>query len=241
MNPTNTLESSKIGINVHLLSFSFNKYLIKHDVRGIIMTYPETEKQEFIIKSKDIQFPNHLVTLNISKDAQMIFIFFQKKNQISKDQFMAWTVINMSHLPEDPHFYDYTKCGTLSGEIKLLDIYEYYLLEKENDRKLTLTERSFQKVQEVNGQIEVQITMTEEFDLNEKRKHSKVYKNKSNDNFKKNKSNDHFNKKKKIEITQVCDLDNDEEDNSLIPLKEKKSDKKFHKKSKCSKDYINIE
>ena len=53
---TKTLESSNIGISIHLLSFSFDKYLIKHDVRGIIMTYPETEKQEFIIKSKDIQF-----------------------------------------------------------------------------------------------------------------------------------------------------------------------------------------
>ena len=236
MDAASTFDPSNIGISIHLLSFSFDKYLIKHDVRGIVMTYPETNKQEFVIKSKDIQFPNHLVTLNISKEAKMIFIFFQKKNCFSKDQFMAWTVIKMTNFPQDPQTYDYNTKGTVTSEIMALNVFEYYLMEneKENDRKLTLTERSFQQIQEVNGQIEVQLTMTEAFKLNEKHNHSKVSKNKSND---------HFYKKKRVSIAQVCDLDQNEEEekSKLIPLKEKKSDKKFHRKSKCSKDYINIE
>lgn len=230
MNATSTMNSSNIGINIHLLSFSFEEYLIKHDVQGIVMTYPETEKQEFLVKSKDIQFPNHLITLNISKDAKLIFIFFLKKYHLSKDQFIAWTVIEMSHLPQDPQCYDYNMHGTISSEVKLLNIYEYSITE--NDSKMTLVERSLQRIKKVCGQIEVQFTMTDAFDLNEKRKHSKIPKHKSND---------HFIKRKSMEFTQVCDLDQEEENSSLIPLKEKKSDKKFHRKSRCSKDYINIE
>lgn len=170
MDSTSPLDSSNIGINIHLLSFSFEEYLIKNDLQGIVMTYPETEKQEFVIKSKDIQFPNHLIELNISKDVQMIFIFFLKKNHLSKDQYIAWTVIEMSHLPKDPQSYDYNTYGTISSEIKLLNIYEYFIMKnvKENENQMTLVEKSLQTIKKVNGQIEVQFIMTEPLNLNQK-------------------------------------------------------------------------
>ena len=54
MEAADTMNS--IGFNIHLLSFSFPEYLIKHDVRVIVTTYPETSKHEYLIKSRDILF-----------------------------------------------------------------------------------------------------------------------------------------------------------------------------------------
>lgn len=239
---------NSIGFNIHLLSFSFPEYLIKHDVRVIVTTYPETSKHEYLIKSRDILYPNILLDLNIPKDAKFILLFFQKKCCFTKDPIIAWTVIETEHFPQNPQYYDFSESGIIRSEIKKINIYEYYMTINENGKhqEFECTESSLQRIKKINGQIEVQFTMTEPYILKES-KHSKSLKSKGkdksnkikNNNYKNN--NDEFTSMKYNENAQE-DQKYDGYDESYNQTKLTKSNKKMHRKSRnLNNSYISLE
>lgn len=237
----NTYSSSEslndIGLNIHLLSFSLDRYNIKHDVKIIVTTYPEANKQEFVLKQKEIQFPNHVLSLKINRNSEKVFIFFQKKCLLSKDPILAWTVIENDHFPLNPQKYNYCTCGTVSGDIKTLNVYEYFVQNKDKNFLLNFSEKAVENFKKMNGQIDIQLTMTGPYLDSGEHKHSKNKNRhvKIDENLPVNYSCDYYQKE-----NANCEED-DDEDGEITEIKLKKSDRKFHRKSKCSTDYATIE
>lgn len=225
----NTPNSSEIGLNLHLLSFSFTSYLIKHDVRVIVSTYPESNKQEFVIKARNILYPNHVLSFNVSKNAKIVFIFFQKKILMAKDPIIACATIPTTQFPENLQKYDYQTSGRVSGEVITQNIFEYTKSSSQKDfQKPELSENTIQNPQKINGQIEIQITMTEPFLMKDINNHTK--------NNKKSKKNKNKNQEK---------AKNNKDDVKIVSFEqysqlEKKNEKKIRRRSKCCTDYMTI-
>lgn len=244
----NTIDSSEtmnnIGLNIHLLSFSYDKYIIKHDMRIIITTFPETIKQEYIVKSKELQFPNHILSMNINKNSKMVFIFFQKKCPLSKDPIIAWTVVETDHFPHNPQVYDYNSCGAISSDVKTFKIYEYYAQSNDKNSQFNFTEKAVENFKKKNGQIDIQLTMTEPYLFNDKHSKTKNKHVKINENALVNYNcnyNYNQNENTKHEENNNFNYNNNNNDGEITQIKLKKSQRKFHRMSKCSTDYITIE
>ncbi|KAK8897318.1 hypothetical protein M9Y10_015260 [Tritrichomonas musculus] len=151
-----------IGLNIHLLSFTLPKDVIKSkdDIRVSITTMPEQNKQHFHLHGKKMHCTNHVFSLNITNQTKRIIMVFRKKTFLSEDPIIASTIIYSLDFPKIPGDIDRFESEPISTDVKTLNI--YYPLQKQireqggninnvQDKKIT---------RKVLGQMQVQLTFT---------------------------------------------------------------------------------
>lgn len=128
MNTNNTISQFKNGLNIHVVSFSLPKQIIKEkdQIRVSITTIPDGCKQKFLIKSKLMEYANHLFSLNISEKTKKIVMVFRKKTLMDK-QMIASTVINLNDFKEMPK--EQITNGMINTEVRTINL--YYPIQKQ--------------------------------------------------------------------------------------------------------------
>lgn len=229
----NTANSS-VCLNIHLLSCSLPENLMssRNDVRVTVFTFPEMKKQDHVIKAKNLQFPDLECPITITSQTQKIHIFFQKKNIINKGAIIAWTTIETADIPNlllNSQNDDFDL--SISPELQSLNIYKPTSA-KMNEKEFVLNPEFFGNssytIEDVSGQIEVQLTVTDPFLTDE----SDLSKNNMKRDNKKRHLNNNSNKKIKIcDKKKYCKSES-------FKLKKQKSAAKFHGKFKATSEYI---
>lgn len=104
MHTTDQNNKIDVGLKIHIFSFSFNKNLIKEidDIRMSITTKPDKRKQYFYFNGKQFLNNDLVCTLNITNEANEIYIVIRKKNFIEGHPIIGSTIINSNNLPKIP-------------------------------------------------------------------------------------------------------------------------------------------
>lgn len=196
-------DNFEIGLNIHLLSFTLPKNLIKdrEEVRVSITTMPEGKKQHFYLKGKKMNCSNHVFSINITNQTKNIIIVFRKKNFFTDNPIIASKTLHMREyecLPKQP-----IETGMISTEVKTYNVYYPLQVQKQEEKQNNLNDqangKSFKR--KVLGQMQIQLTFTPPYSgENEKRKEEKsiTMSHKMN---KKHRKNDY----QKINNENVCD------------------------------------
>ena len=197
----------EVGLNIHLLSFTIARDLIKdnENVRVSITTFPEGVKQHFRMHAKNMGHTNHVFTLNITNQTKMILIVFRKKSFMFNDPIIACTTIHSNQLIKIPQNFD-TSAETICSDVKILNIYEPILRQNAEGTNNNIKQRD----RKVNGQIQVQFSITAPY---------------IESSLKKNKKSKSSNGKVETKLMRSNECE------SSIPK---------HYKGKCNNDYILI-
>lgn len=182
--------ASQIGLNIHILSFSINNASLKNhdDIRVSFTTFPGHAKEHFCVKAKKINSTNHVFSLNISNETKSILLVFRRKNFLLNDPIIGCLIINTCELPNIPKDFDSMSSFSKSSEIKTMKIYEP-IFRKPGDN-------SPKEKPKVNGQIDIQFTITEPYAIKEhKMKHQKEN---NHNNYKISKNNNETDNNKKM-------------------------------------------
>lgn len=88
-------------LNIYLHSFQLSNDLIKPNdkVRVSITTFPEKNKQAFIVNAKNNSNIDHIFSVNISEQTTKVLFVFRKKNFILNDPIVSSTMIYLKDLP----------------------------------------------------------------------------------------------------------------------------------------------
>lgn len=169
-------DNFEIGLNIHLLSFTLPKNLIKdrEEVRVSITTMPEGKKQHFYLKGKKMNYSNHVFSINITNQTKNIIIVYRKKNFFTDNPIIASKTLHMREyecFPKQP-----IETGMISTEVKTYNVYYPLQVQKEEEKQNNLNDqangKSFKR--KVLGQMQIQLTFTPPYSgENEKRKEEK--------------------------------------------------------------------
>ena len=164
--------STSFGLNLHILSFQLPSNLIKDndDLKISITTIPEENKQVITtpvrkIKDSGITFgvninipkeiiPNDFITLKTEK----IVVIFRRKSFFYNDPIIASSVI---------HFKDLPKNRSIQEQNKTINIYDPISKMEVNSMNIMYQNANSKKQKNVIGKMEIQMTLTDPFHLNE--------------------------------------------------------------------------
>lgn len=124
----------EIGLNIHLLSFTLPKKLIKSKdtIRVSITTMPEGNKQHFYIKGKKKNCSNCVFLTNITNHTKHIVMIFRKKSILSENPIIASKTI---HSKEFESFQqEPIENGLFSTDVKTFQIYDHQKQKKDNNK-----------------------------------------------------------------------------------------------------------
>lgn len=119
-------EIFNIGFNIHLLSFSIPRNIIKYDedIRVSITTLPEECKQNFYLPCEKMENSNHVFAFNITNQTTKIVMVFRKKNSMANDPIIASSTIHRTDFPRITADFAQMCSGTINTEVKEFKIYE---------------------------------------------------------------------------------------------------------------------
>ncbi|KAK8875975.1 hypothetical protein M9Y10_006156 [Tritrichomonas musculus] len=186
----------EIGLNIHLLSFSLPKDIIKDkdDVRVSITTMPDEIKQHFHVQGKKMNHSNHIFSLNITNQTKHIILVFRKKSFLNENPIIASVTIHTKDFPKIPQTLDQLCSGIINTDVKKINI--YYPLQKQIQEMRELNPKIAHKTDEelrkeikrkVLGYMEIQLSFTAPYvdykvdeKKNDKSSHKKnnIFKNK---------------------------------------------------------------
>lgn len=150
----------EIGLNIHLLSFSLPKDLIKdrEEVRVSITTIPELNKQHFTLHGKKMNCTNHVFTINITNETKNVVMVFRKKTFNKENPIIASKTIHLreyKNFPQEP-----ITTGTLNSEVKQMNIY-YPLQKQEQEAQSNYNGNDdTQNKRKILGSMQVQLSFT---------------------------------------------------------------------------------
>lgn len=182
MNYNNSIASNNEtfnnGLNIHLVSFSLPKEIIKEkeQIRVSITAMPDGIKQHFNIKGKLMDYTNHLFSLNITNQTTKIVMVFRKKTILKDNPIIASTTIDLKNIKEMPT-KQITK-GMIDTEIKTVNL--YYPLQKQQKEE---HEKNVKRV--ILGNMKMILSFTPPFSSIE------------NDKVKQNSKNNKYQKKRR--------------------------------------------
>lgn len=112
----------KIGLDIHLLSFSLPEDLIQNrELRVSITTFPDLIQQHFYICAKNISCSNHVFSINITNQTKHVVIHFRRKVFLKENPIIGSKTIHLHHFqcfPKDPLTKD-----IIYSEVKTKKIY----------------------------------------------------------------------------------------------------------------------
>lgn len=176
-------EKFEIGLNIHLLSFTLPKNLIKDkdDVRVSITTMPDETKQHFSLHGKKMNCSNHVFSLNITNQTKHIILVFRKKTLLSDNPIIGSVTIHTKDFPKIPQSVNQLCSGLVTTDIKNVNI--YYPLQKQmkemelqSDHYMSQDEMRKQMKRKVLGQMQIQLSFTAPYS-SVKTDNNKRYKN----------------------------------------------------------------
>lgn len=152
-------EKMKVGLKIHLFSFSLPHDLIKDtdEVRVSITSMPERVKQYFYFHGKEINNTDHVFSLNITNKTEEIIVVFRRKDFIENDPIVASTIIHNTEFPKIPQ-----NINDLSSDKKITPIKTVKILEPNHKQK-----KNPNKERKVIGKMKVQLSLTVPFLENE--------------------------------------------------------------------------
>lgn len=205
--------SFEIGLNIHLLSFTLPKNLIKNkeEVRVSITTMPDGRKQHFYLKGKKMYCSNHVFSINITNQTKNIIMVFRKKVFLSENPIIASKTIHLREydcFPKQP-----IETGMISSEVRSVNI--YYPLQKQKEEEVgnenfvcKENEKSFKR--KILGQMELQLTFTPPYEVDKKEKKKEEKKEKKEKKEEKNTGSIHkINKKSKNNNNEYTKIENE--------------------------------
>lgn len=134
------------GLNIHLISFKLNQCLFNETdkVRVSITTFPEQNKEKFLLEAKQMKCVHHFFTVNVTKKTSKILFVFRKKSFLQGDPIIASTIVCSKEIP---NLQD--SSNKYNEEVKTIKIFEPV--------------QSGHKIRRVYGEMSVQFSLTTAF------------------------------------------------------------------------------
>ena len=145
----------KIGLKIHLFSFSLPKNLIKDtdNIRVSITSIPEKAKQYFYFQGKEMNSIDHIFDLNITNKTEEVIIVFRRKDFLENDPILASTIIHRSDFPLIPQ-----NINDLSSDKKITPIRTIKILEPNHKHN-----QEQNKQRKTIGKMKAQLSLTVPF------------------------------------------------------------------------------
>ncbi|KAK8872197.1 hypothetical protein M9Y10_007961 [Tritrichomonas musculus] len=106
------------GLNIHFLSFKLspNLYQKNDKIRVSATTYPEQNKDAFIVECQKMNYVHHFFTIRVTEKTERIIFVFRRKSFLHSDPIIASTIVYAKDFPSPNN--------SKNMEIKTMYIYE---------------------------------------------------------------------------------------------------------------------